>query len=52
MTALSDIDLKHELNKRVIIENSASSSFTPVGYDLRIGAAYSPGEFNNTLFED
>ena len=44
--------LKHELNKRIIIENSASSSFTPVGYDLRIGAAYSPGEFNNTLFED
>ena len=24
----------------------------PIGYDLRIGAAYSPREFNNTHFED
>lgn len=50
MSTLSIVDLKHELNKRIIIENSTPSSFTPLGYDLRIGAAYSPETFQKAIF--
>ena len=42
MAALSDVDIKKELGKNIVIEEFNEESLTPIGYDLRIGAAFSP----------
>lgn len=41
MTALSDVDISKELGKNIVIEEFSEGSLTPIGYDLRIGAAFS-----------
>lgn len=38
MSALSNVDIKRELDKNIVIEEFSESSLTPLGYDLRIGA--------------
>lgn len=43
MAVLSSVDIRKELNKNIVIEELSKECLTPVGYDLRIGAAYSPG---------
>lgn len=49
MSALSNIDIKRELDKNIVIEEFSESSLTPLGYDLRIGAIiYIDGD-NQTL---
>lgn len=50
MSALSNVDIKRELNKNIVIEEFSESSLTPLGYDLRIGAIiYKDGD-NQTLY--
>lgn len=43
MAALSSVDIRRELDKNIVIEKFCDKCLTPIGYDLRIGAAYSPG---------
>ena len=43
MGILSNVDIRKELNKNIVIEEFSEECLTPIGYDLRIGAAYSPG---------
>lgn len=43
MAALSDKDIRRELGKNIIIEEFSDKSLSPVGYDIRIGAAFLPG---------
>lgn len=52
MAALSNVDIQKELGKNIVIEEFSSECLTPVGYDLRIGAAYSPGVHQEAIIGD
>lgn len=52
MAALSDVDIKKELGKNIVIEEFDEGSLTPIGYDLRIGAAFSPEVNQEAVYTD
>lgn len=53
MSALSDVDIKKELGKNIIIEKFSEMSLTPLGYDLRIGAIADSNSQNSiAVFEN
>lgn len=53
MSALSSTDIKKELGKKIVIESFSDACLTPLGYDLRIGAAYIPdSNMETAVFEE
>ena len=52
MSSLSDIDIRRELGKNIVIGNYSENCLSPIGYDIRIGAAFSPDRDEEAVFRD
>jgi dCTP deaminase len=54
MSVYSDVDIKYNMDKRIVIHPLDESCITPVGYDLRIGFAHNliDSTLNNSTTKD